>query len=118
MFCPECKTEYRPGFNRCSDCGVSLVEQLPKTPDRERENFRTVYTTNYQDDCVSVCKQFSAAAIPFKVFQQTHQVLREIEQTFAIGVPAEFCHQAEGLIRESRLDFTDEPDEDDGASSA
>ena len=29
-FCPECKSEYRPGFNRCSDCDVDLVEQLPE----------------------------------------------------------------------------------------
>jgi hypothetical protein len=26
MFCPECKAEYRPGFTRCADCDVELVE--------------------------------------------------------------------------------------------
>src|SRR5437764_435778 len=25
MFCPQCQAEYRAGFNRCSDCGISLV---------------------------------------------------------------------------------------------
>jgi hypothetical protein len=30
MFCPECKAEYRPGFTRCSDCDVDLVEELPE----------------------------------------------------------------------------------------
>ena len=25
MFCPRCKSEYRDGFARCSDCGVDLV---------------------------------------------------------------------------------------------
>ncbi len=29
MFCPNCKTEYRPGFATCSDCGAPLVERLP-----------------------------------------------------------------------------------------
>lgn len=29
MFCPECKTEYRPGFTECADCGVDLVSTLP-----------------------------------------------------------------------------------------
>src|SRR5262245_63502441 len=32
MFCPKCKAEYRPGFVRCSDCDVELVEQLPVDP--------------------------------------------------------------------------------------
>jgi hypothetical protein len=26
MYCPQCKAEYRPGFTRCSDCDVELVE--------------------------------------------------------------------------------------------
>src|SRR5690242_11312210 len=29
MFCPVCKTEYREGFNICSDCNVELVDALP-----------------------------------------------------------------------------------------
>jgi hypothetical protein len=29
MFCPQCKAEYRPGFTRCSECGVVLVFRLP-----------------------------------------------------------------------------------------
>jgi hypothetical protein len=29
MFCPVCKTEYRPGLTKCSDCGVDLVSNLP-----------------------------------------------------------------------------------------
>lgn len=33
MFCPQCKTEYRPGFTKCADCGVDLVTQLPTDGD-------------------------------------------------------------------------------------
>ena len=29
MFCPQCKAEYRPGFIRCSDCDIELVDRLP-----------------------------------------------------------------------------------------
>lgn len=33
MFCPQCKAEYRPGFIRCSDCDIDLVDRLPDEPD-------------------------------------------------------------------------------------
>jgi hypothetical protein len=33
MFCPNCKTEYREGFSRCSDCGADLVQETPKRDD-------------------------------------------------------------------------------------
>ncbi len=29
MFCPECKSEYRQDFTRCTDCDVDLVHELP-----------------------------------------------------------------------------------------
>ena len=31
MFCPDCGAEYRPGFTRCFDCDVALVECLEDT---------------------------------------------------------------------------------------
>jgi uncharacterized protein involved in type VI secretion and phage assembly len=29
MFCPKCKSEYRDGFYKCSDCGAALVSEQP-----------------------------------------------------------------------------------------
>lgn len=37
MFCPKCRVEYRPGFGRCSDCEVDLVEELPPPEPRDSE---------------------------------------------------------------------------------
>jgi hypothetical protein len=44
MFCPGCKAEYRPGFTRCSDCEVELIDKLAETePDRPKsQEFRDV----------------------------------------------------------------------------
>jgi len=36
VICPNCGAEYRPGFTRCSDCLVPLVESLPQ-PEPEPE---------------------------------------------------------------------------------
>jgi len=30
VFCPVCKSEYRVGFTKCSDCGGDLLEHLPE----------------------------------------------------------------------------------------
>jgi len=38
MFCPACKTEYRPGFTKCADCGVDLVSTLPADSPAANEN--------------------------------------------------------------------------------
>jgi hypothetical protein len=32
MFCPQCRCEYRPGFQQCANCQVPLVEELPPLP--------------------------------------------------------------------------------------
>ena len=29
MFCPKCRAEYREGFDKCVDCQIPLVSQLP-----------------------------------------------------------------------------------------
>ena len=29
MYCPHCRSEYRPGFALCKDCEIGLVEELP-----------------------------------------------------------------------------------------
>ena len=36
MFCPNCRVEYREGFDTCSDCEVGLVFELPPAPETVR----------------------------------------------------------------------------------
>jgi hypothetical protein len=33
-FCPKCRYEYRPGFTRCADCDVDLVDKLPEETEK------------------------------------------------------------------------------------
>jgi hypothetical protein len=40
MICPQCKSEYRAGFTRCSDCNVDLVDQLPTEVARPIDHHR------------------------------------------------------------------------------
>lgn len=66
MYCPNCKSEYRAGFTRCSDCDAGLVEQL--ITDDEIE-CRTVWKGDSQLDCVESCKDLRETDIPYRVSQ-------------------------------------------------
>jgi hypothetical protein len=37
VFCPECKSEYTPGYTFCSDCQAALVDALPEPEHRARK---------------------------------------------------------------------------------
>ncbi len=45
MFCPECRTEYREGFDTCTDCGIPLVSELQPEPAPERLEFEEILTS-------------------------------------------------------------------------
>lgn len=37
MYCPQCRSEYRPGIKDCVDCEIPLVDVLPPEPDHTTE---------------------------------------------------------------------------------
>jgi hypothetical protein len=49
MYCPKCRVEYEPGFTRCVDCDVELVEVLPVAKRARRDStdrLVTVFSTH------------------------------------------------------------------------
>ena len=64
MFCPECQVEYRPGFTRCSDCDVDLVETLP--PGSSPEVIQ-IWVGDDQDRCVVLCQELKDAGVRYEV---------------------------------------------------
>jgi hypothetical protein len=79
MFCPQCKAEYRPGFSRCSDCEVDLVNELPpqtSQPDagepevpQDGAALGTIWEGDSQSECVELCKELKNAGIWYRVSQ-------------------------------------------------
>jgi hypothetical protein len=64
MFCPKCGDEYLPGFARCADCGVDLVDKLPEKERPEPYEMVTVLETGDQS-LVAVAKSIlDGAGIP------------------------------------------------------
>jgi hypothetical protein len=67
MFCPKCKVEYRPGFARCSDCEVDLVDVLPEEDLSSDEALTMLWECADQTECVVVCRDLRSADIRYYV---------------------------------------------------
>jgi hypothetical protein len=70
VFCPSCKSEYRPGFYHCADCGVELVHELPSehplTPEEEKAaGLVEVFSTFNQAEIMLVKAYLDAEEIPY-----------------------------------------------------
>ena len=116
MFCPECKTEYRPGFTRCSDCDVDLVEVLSPSDNSAKNELidgslgtiKRVWSGKDEERW----ERLKAAGIPFKVDQRRRQYLLRVEERYVIGVPTESFDDARTMIVKGRLDATDEAEDE------
>jgi hypothetical protein len=111
MFCPQCRAEYRPGFTRCSDCDLDLVEELSQSTNSNAETMKRVWTGHDQDRCVSICEQLRLEKITFRVVQHSQQFLKGVDQTFKIFVPGDSYDRAKKTANNDRVDFSDEPED-------
>lgn len=71
MFCPNCKAEYREGFDTCSDCNIPLVTELPKERELEFVDFQELITT-YNPFDISLLKSLLDAEGITYYFQGEH----------------------------------------------
>src|SRR5713101_2557934 len=110
MFCPECKAEYRPGFTRCADCDVDLVDQLPTAP--SPEPYESVWNGEDREGCVFACRTLKAVGIPFTVNQRRNGVVgRGLEEHYEIVVPVQFSGQAKAELAKGDWGFQDEEEQ-------
>lgn len=66
-FCPACRSEFRPGFERCEECDVALVGELP--PESRVSNPAyvprvTVYQTTHHADALLMRSLLEGNGIP------------------------------------------------------
>ena len=102
MFCPKCKAEYRPGFTRCSDCGVDLVDRLPEEP-RTGRSRRTdssklvpILRTNDRSDVLSIKIALDSEGVDY-ILQG------EIMTGFRMGDPVVLLVREEDIHRVKEL---------------
>jgi hypothetical protein len=109
-FCPACRSEFRPGFTRCEECGVDLVETLPipdKHPRVPDPAFHTVYSTTDLVEAETIRILLSGRGIEAEV-QNRHSGFSVIEvgptsaAPLLITVPAADAAEAASILQETQ----------------
>jgi hypothetical protein len=119
MFCPNCKTEYRAGFSRCSDCGAQLVERLdaPVPTNRPQAAGGPELLWTGTDPAVSgmIINALDDAGIPHHENTRAVGAIPGLSQpVHAIFIPARHRAAARVAVEKARVEFENgaqKPDE-------
>jgi hypothetical protein len=112
MVCPQCNAEYRPGFARCADCGVelvnepphyALVSQSPADPgDPNKDPFCAFWKGEDARVHAELCEVLEEAGIPHKtVFRRDHLFNLGNYAAYQVGVPFSLFEKAEKAVQEA-----------------
>ena len=115
MFCPECSSEYRAGYTRCSDCQVPLVSALPpEEMDTDHgDEVVTVFVTRDIVEAETVKELLEANGIEVHVAGESSP-LPGVPGEVRLIVNADDADRANRTIEEFSLgeDQDDDPEED------
>jgi hypothetical protein len=112
MFCPQCNVEYRPGFTRCADCDVDLVNEPPHyalaglSPadpgDPNEDPFCSFWKGDDARVHAELCEVLDEAGIPHKtVFRREHLFNLSNYPGYQVGVPFSLFEKAEKAVQEA-----------------
>jgi len=119
MFCPKCKAEYVQGIERCSDCGVSLVDQMPEPEAVPEVNLVELLRTPNIIELTVVKSLLDSMGIPYVVQGEEGMHLLPIGPSGFLNpesLGAVICVYQEDLARAQEMlqsaDAAPEPDDD------
>jgi hypothetical protein len=107
-WCPKCKTEYREGFDICSDCGETLVSEYPADPngaeeiekDGDWEHFIYLFNETEADIVMGLLESADIPVIKmYKGMGILHKVYTGKVSGVDLFVPKEKLEQAKELLR-------------------
>ncbi len=105
MFCPKCKSEYREGFYKCSDCGIDLVAEQPLELVEEVSyvDLVEVYSTYQQGDIAFIKSVFDGEGITYFFEGESSMMIVAAGAYARLLVKAEEVQRAREILRELGL---------------
>jgi len=105
MFCPICRSEYRQGFTKCSDCGAELVRELPPEQGKEFIEYEEVFSTYNPGDIAFIRSILDGEEITY-FFQGEHfNYVRPLVEPARLMVNKEQVETAKELLKDAKLSF-------------
>jgi hypothetical protein len=104
MFCPQCRTEYRAGFDVCADCHIQLVDVLKPEPQPEYVEFDHILDTYNPADIAIIKSILESENLTFH-FQGDHLTLRPIGEPARLMVDRQQAAIAKELLKDLKLSY-------------
>lgn len=111
MFCPQCGCEYRPGFTKCADCGVNLVDRLPEEPryakDGHVDNTRLVPVLETRDrsDVLTIKMVLDPEGVEYFIQGETLAIARNSDP-FVLLVKENDLERVKELFKGVKLNYS------------
>lgn len=103
MFCPKCKSEYRPGFTICSDCHIELVQELPTDPKEELIEYEEVMFTFHPGDIAFIKSILDAEGIAYYFQGEQFNYIQPLAVPARLMVEKEQVEKVRELLKDANL---------------
>ena len=102
MFCPHCHSEYKKGIDVCSQCGVTLVPELPEESPPEFIEFEEILATFNAVEIAIIKSLLDPEGIDYYFKSEFFNYMEPLAQPAKLMVRKDQADEARQILRELR----------------